>query len=268
MRKQYLFACSLSVALALAAACGTSPVSPDLMIGAGAGSDGSTLKVSAPTVTSPTGDVRLDSLRPSMIVSGAAARFGSTPGFGYQFEVQNMAGTVVYTANATSTRHDMPTDLTLDTRYQWRARAMYQGAYGPWSNFGTFRTIDYRGIVPRPPDGRWPSTGPAVVAYVAAAFPQKLLPTPTDDERIVNMAWLRDRIIETGICGGMDLALNLKRGIGPHSIDAIAWRKPNGTIEVIDLAQAYDDKHIFLQLHFVETLGPQGYDPYPNHPGC
>ena len=79
-------------------------------------------------------------------------------------------------------------------------------------------------IVPRPTNGVWPSSGPAIVDYVGRAFPQYLVVTATDDERIANMEFLRDRIIETGVCGGLLLARNLKRGIGPHSIDALAWR--------------------------------------------
>jgi hypothetical protein len=82
------------------------------------------------------------------------------------------------------------------------------------------------------------------------------------------MLFLRDRIIEAGVCGGLDVALNRKRGFGEHSTDAIAWRKPNGFIEVVDIAAAFDDKTIPLVLHWAIVEGPQGYDPYPNHPGC
>jgi hypothetical protein len=238
------------------------------MAGAGAGPDGAMLKVSAPTPASPANGVRIDSLRASLAINAAAAQFTSSPAFSYRYELVDPAGRVAYSGTTTGMRHDVPVELAIDTRYRWRARAEYQGAWGPWSQFVDFLTIDYRGIVPRPRDGQWPRTGEAVVAYIANSFPERLDPTPTDDERIEDMAWLRDRIIEAGICGGLDLALNLKRGVGPHSIDALAYKKPNGTIEVIDLAIAYDDHDIWLQLQFVETLGPQGYDPYRNHPGC
>ena len=64
------------------------------------------------------------------------------------------------------------------------------------------------------------------------------------------------------------LALNLKRGIGPHSVDALAWRQPDGDIEVVDFAVASTDHTSFVALAWQIVEGPAGYDPYPNHPGC
>jgi hypothetical protein len=80
------------------------------------------------------------------------------------------------------------------------------------------------------------------------------------------MEFLRDRIIETGICGGMDLAWNRKRGTGPHSIDALAWRT-GGRVEVVDVGVAYDDTSRPLRLTWNIVAGPPGYDPYPR-PNC
>ena len=102
---------------------------------------------------------------------------------------------------------------------------------------------------------------------MAASFPEYLEATHNLGERIENMEFLRDRIIETAICGGMDVTWNLKRGVGPHSHDAVAWRDGN-RVRVIDIASAFDDPNIDLQLHWAEVSGPPGYDPYPNHPGC
>jgi hypothetical protein len=87
-------------------------------------------------------------------------------------------------------------------------------------------------------------------------------------EREDNMAFLRDRVIETGICGGMDLAWNLKRGVGPHSIDALAWRLPSGFVEVVDIGAAFDDTSIPLQLVWGIVEGPPGYDGYSPRPNC
>ena len=139
--------------------------------------------------------------------------------------------------------------------------------FGPWSNYAEFITIDYRGLVPRPANGDWPSNGPAVVSYVAASFPDRLRPTANLNDRIHNMEFMRDRIIETAICGGMDVTWNLKRGIGPHSHDAVAWRT-GGRVAVMDIASGFDDFRASLSLHWIEVVGPSGYDPYPNHPGC
>jgi hypothetical protein len=83
-------------------------------------------------------------------------------------------------------------------------------------------------------------------------------------ERVDSMEFLRDRIIEAGTCGGMRLARNLKRGVGPHSIDAIAWRPGEGDeTEVVDLARDYDNASAPLELHWIVVGGPPGWDPAP-----
>jgi len=239
---------------------------------ADAAADGSTLKAMAPTLVSPTNGVRLNTLRPEFVIGTSAAKF-TTATFEYRIEVYTEGGALVMnspklSAGATWT---MPQDLSLNTRYRWRARAEKDSKYGPWAAFTEFLSLDrppYNGLNPRPLDGRWPSTGPAVAAYVSNAWPQYLAPTALTATRIEHMEFLRDRMIEAGVCGGMDLARNLKRGVGPHSHDALAWRLPNGRVEVVDLASAFDDKTIYLGLHWLIVVGPSGYDPLPNHPGC
>jgi hypothetical protein len=106
-----------------------------------------------------------------------------------------------------------------------------------------------------------------IVQCVERAFPERLAAGVSHDQRVANMAFLRDRIIEAGRCGGLDLAWNLKRGVGPHSIDALAWRHSNGFVDVVDIGAAYDDTSRPLELNWMIVAGPPGYDPYP-HPGC
>jgi len=60
----------------------------------------------------------------------------------------------------------------------------------------------------------YPSNGPDLIAYVVGKYPERLAGGISRDERIQNMQFLRDRVIEAGKCGGMDLGWNLKRG-GP-----------------------------------------------------
>ena|SRR5687768_38947 len=273
--KQRLTAAGLAALFAVATACSsgnTAPTSPSAALGgdAAAGPDGSTLKATAPSLQSPTGGGRTDTTEPVFVAKKSDGKFVSSA-FRYRIEVSNPGGGVVYTsapldASGDQISHQIPVRLALDTAYRWRARAENGTASGPWSGYAEFRTIDYRGLVPRPADGRWPSSGDAVVRYVANAFPSYLART-SFDQRIHNMEFLRDRIIETAICGGMDVARNLKRGVGPHSHDAVAWRDGNRT-RVIDIASAFDDPGITLSLHWAEVAGPSGYDPYPNHPGC
>lgn len=266
-------ALTLAVAYGCADSMGT-PTSPAVAASqTDAAADGSTLKVTAPTLQSPVNGVRLENLEPLFRVQNASARYGSTPALAYRFEVQTMAGVVVGTSGAIAagngtTSWEFPTEQTLNTRYRWRARAEFAGKVGPWSSFGEYLTVDYRGLNPRPADGKWPSTGEAVAAYIASTWSEYLEPESTLAQRIEHMEFVRDRFIEAGICGGLDFALNLKRGIGPHSHDAIAWRKPNGFVEVVDIASAFDDITIHIGIHFAIVSGPSGYDPYPNHPGC
>ncbi|HEX5475567.1 MAG TPA: hypothetical protein VFX12_12985 [Vicinamibacterales bacterium] len=122
---------------------------------------------------------------------------------------------------------------------------------------------------PRPaPTTAYPSNGPALVAYVAAKYPERLAAGVSPGQRLQNMEFLRDRIIEAGLCGGMNVAWNLKRGVGPHSIDAIDWRHgAQDSNDVVDLASDYDNTSHALQLHWVVTDGPAGWDPFPA-PSC
>ncbi len=277
MFRQTTTAFGLALTLAVAFGCAesvgspTSPVSPAALTDAAA--DGSTLKVTAPTLQSPIGGVRIENLEPIFRVQNSSARFGATPALTYRFEVQTMASVVVGTSGAVAagngtTSWEFPTEQTLDTRYKWRVRAEYAGRVGPWSGFSEYLTIDYRGLNPRPADGRWPSDGDAVAAYITASWPEYLEEESTLAQRLEHMEFIRDRFIEAGICGGLDYAWNLKRGVGPRSHDAIAWRKPNGFVEVVDIASAFDDNTIPMTLHFAIVSGPSGYDRYTDHPGC
>jgi hypothetical protein len=272
-----LAAGGLALVFAVAGACSraadppTSPTSTDQPQGA-ANPDGSTLKATAPELRSPVGGGQLKTARPALVTGTSQGKFVPLS-FAYTFEVSTPSGTVVHTSplvqpDGDQVTYQLPADLALNTPYRWRARANWNGHGGPWAAYGEFITTDYRGLVPRPADGRWPRSGPAVVSYIGASFPDRLVRTSGVDKRIENMAFLRDRIIEAGICGGLDLARNLKRGKGPHSIDALAWRTPSGKVEVVDLASGYDDNRQTLRLHWFITTGQHGYDPLPDHPGC
>jgi hypothetical protein len=276
MPRRFLCAGSLLLVLTGCTQQNGSPFSPSAAPGgADAAADGSTLKATAPALVAPTGGVRTDTLEPEFVVGQATARYASgAQAFEYRVEVQTAEGQAFVNSpklaagGGGQTRWRISTPLALDRRYRWRARVEMGSRFGPWSPFAEFLSLDYRGLVPRPPNGAWPTNGPDVVDYVAESFPEYLEPTALLAERIEHMEFLRDRIIEAGVCGGLDLARNLKRNIGPHSHDAIAWRKPNGFVEVVDIASAFDDKTIFLQLHWQIVEGPSGYDPLPNHPGC
>lgn len=110
--------------------------------------------------------------------------------------------------------------------------------------------------------------GEALVACIAARYPEYRAGGVSGHQREEHMAFLRDRIIEAGICGGLDLARNRKRGNGPHSIDALAWRTPSGHVEVVDIGVGYDDASRTLELQWAIVAGPSGYDGYEPRPSC
>lgn len=276
---QRLIAAGVAGLLAVAAGCSrgaSAPTTPSTtsVTDGGAAADGSTLKVTAPTLVSPANGVRLETTAPTLVVGKASGRFGAASDLQYRFEITRIDGATTHNSPGITGGGDQITyngpELQLDTRYRWRARAEYRGqrsGNGPWSDWREFITIDYRGLNPRPPDGQWPSNGQAVVDYVARSFPEKRAPTATLAQRLENMEFLRDRIIEAAICGGMDVGWNLKRGVGPHSHDAVAWRF-GGRDRVMDIASGFDDKNRWLDLTWGEVAGPPGYDRYTNHPGC
>lgn len=110
-------------------------------------------------------------------------------------------------------------------------------------------------------------TGHEVVALVAARYPERLVGGVSLEQRVANMAFLRDRIIETGRCEGLLLAWNRKTN-GHRSIDAINWRHGlEDRNDVVDLAADYDNPATPLRLQWVIVGGPAGWDAYPEH-GC
>lgn len=81
------------------------------------------------------------------------------------------------------------------------------------------------------------------------------------------MEFIRDRIIETGICKGMDLARNFKRGTPVLSHDFLVWRQPGQHDRGIDIASGYDDNSRPLKLTWQVKGAPDyGYPYYAKYP--
>ena len=122
---------------------------------------------------------------------------------------------------------------------------------------------------PPPPTGNpcASTDGGFIVECVEDLYPDRRRAGVSHQQRVDDMVLLRDRIIEAGRCGGLDLAWNRKRGDGPHSIDALAWRHPNGFVDVVDIGAAYDDTSQVLNLQWVIVAGPPGYDGFSGG-GC
>jgi hypothetical protein len=228
----------------------------------------------APLIYSPVNSERVTSRRPTMIVNNAE-RNAAVGALSYEFQIATDQGFGKIVAAGISeeapgqTRFTPSADLASDLLYFWRARAGDGETTSLWAPTQTFKSpivAPAPGPSPSPAPGNGGScasnNGDAIVRCVGAAYPDKTAAGVSLDQRIANMEFIRDRVIEAGICGGLDLAWNKKRGTGPHSIDAIAWRH-NGIDDVVDLGSAYDDTSRPLGLQWAIVAGPPGYDPYP-----
>jgi hypothetical protein len=139
---------ALFVMLALSAGCGREPASPASPTVASpangdAGADGSTLKASAPVPLSPINGAIVEGSFTTLTATAAALKYGSgaSPLFrlSYQFELYDAAGARVQTDTLTAVSWPV-SGLRLDSRYTWRARALLDGATGPWSAAASFTT--------------------------------------------------------------------------------------------------------------------------------
>jgi hypothetical protein len=231
--------------------------------------DGTRLKASAPLARTPSSGRRVSSLTPELALVNAAGAYDSNAALSYQFQI--LEGTTVVAesqmiaAGSPETLWTAPANvLKHNTTYMWRARAAFGGVLGSWSAASTFQTP-----VPPPPPSDTPGpvfcagdSGPEIVECVARAYPEKLVATSqgdfSDERRADNMAFMRDRIIETGRCKGLDLAQNFKRGTPVISHDFIVWRRPGHRTAGVDIARGYDNNRVRLQLGW-QVWGPPSY---------
>src|SRR4029079_14217083 len=130
-------------------------------------------------------------------------------------------------------------DLAVDLQHYWRVRATDGDTTSAWATTQTFRSPNAApspGPSPNPgpaPGGSCAqNTGPAIVSCIAAKYPQYLAAGVSLGQRQANMSFIRDRIIEAGKCGALDLVQNLKRGGPELSIDFLAWRQAGGDMGV------------------------------------
>jgi hypothetical protein len=261
--------CAIAI---LSAACtqGTSlPLAPLAPSNTTTNPDGTLLKASAPQVSSPQGSTRIANLTPKLSVQNATVTYDSTATLTYEFQVLDGSTTVVSTtepiaAGSGQTDWTVPAKaLKANTTYAWRARAIYNGIAGSWSESAEFLTP-----VPKPTNEPGPifcagSTGKEIVACVAAAFPERLVKTSTgdfsDERRFANMEFVRDTIIATGRCKGLNLGRNFKRGGPEISRDFIVWRRSGKPDNGVDIARGYDATGSPLQLGWLEFPKDRSY---------
>lgn len=145
-RMRGVLAAVAAVALGAAVACSETrqaPLSPSGTLGsADAAADGSTLKVSAPTLISPIGGARVDTRKPTFSFGSSSGRYVSTTP-AYRLELLDASTGAVLGAQVLSagqTAYTVDADLAADTTYAWRVRAEIDTAFGPWSSAATFQT--------------------------------------------------------------------------------------------------------------------------------
>jgi hypothetical protein len=146
---------ALIVALASCSEAPNSAVSPSATSGStDAAADGTTLKVGAPTPSSPVGGGRTETRRPTFVFGPATGRHtGVTPG--YRVDVLDANGNLLAFRDLIpgQTSFEADVDLEYDRVYLWRVRAELDGAFGPWSSVASFQA-------PAPPPPTVPGAGP------------------------------------------------------------------------------------------------------------
>jgi len=134
-------ACVLAVAVACSKPA-PNPTSPSASPSAegDAAADGSTLKVPAPSTTSPTGGTQVSD--PITLTASTVNGKYASASLTYRFQVRS-GSTVVTEGTAAPSGSSVsfqPAGLNSDTDYSWRVRAESQGAFGPWSSDATFKS--------------------------------------------------------------------------------------------------------------------------------
>lgn len=234
-------------------------------------SDGTLLKATAPQPLSPQSAIRVNTLTPQLVLRNGAATFNSSTPLSYIFEVFEGTTLIVASdpiaAGSPQTVWTVPANLLkLNKTYAWRAYAVYNNVKGSLSDGVSFRTP-----LPPPVDGPvacGSNTGSAIIGCVARAYPAYLVSTAAGDgsleRRHKNMEFIRDRIIETGRCLGLDLGRNFKRGTPVISHDFIVWRSDRD--RGVDIASGFDDVDKPLKLTW-QVFGADRSYGFPYYAG-
>ena len=220
--------------------------------------------VTAPGPVAPVNNELITTTTPTIRVNNAAF-VGPVGHLAYEFQVATdqaftklVAAGIVNQGTGQTTFNSSP--LPNGVTVYWRSRASDGETSSAWSATQAFRTPAPPAPAPSPTPPPAPSggggscalgNGPAIVNCIAAKYADKRRPVGSLGERQNNMVFLRDRIIEAGVCSGLKYGHNLKRGGPELSIDVIAWQRPDGNMGV-DIAYDYDNYGTTLQLAWAE----------------
>jgi hypothetical protein len=234
--------------------------------------------VNAPVAFSPINNEVVGSSTPTLKAHNATW-VGPVGGLTYEFQVATdqsfsklVAAGIINEGAGDTSFNSSP--LSSATSHFWRVRASDGENSSSWSATQGFRTPAAPAPSPSPSPSPGPTVppgscssnnGPFIVSCIGARYPDRLRPVGSLGERQTNMAFLRDRIIEAGKCGGLDLGQNLKRGGPDLSIDFLAWRRSDGEMGV-DLGFDYDNISTPLRLTWNEAGLGATYKAYPSVP--
>jgi hypothetical protein len=234
--------------------------------------------VNPPVPVAPINNELITTTTPAIRVTNASF-VGPVNGLAYEFQVATdqaftrlIAAGVVGEGSGQTTFNSSP--LTNGATMYWHARASDGETTSAWSATQVFRTPAAPAPSPSPtptPPGSGGScastSGPAIIACIQAKYPDRTAPVSSLAQRQENMKFLRDRVIEAGLCGGNTYGWNLKRGGPELSIDVIAWKRPDGNMGV-DIGFDYDNIGTTLKLVWSEVDLFASYTPYTNAYSC
>jgi hypothetical protein len=142
MKNYFRPALYAAVLAGLAIACSDAPTVPAGLNTAtasdtAAAADGSNLKVTAPTPTSPINDFQTEG-NVTLVATASTGKFTATT-VQYNFELYNAANVRVSNVTVNSPSWTIPDSLDMEARYTWRVRAVATGGVGPWSTTASFK---------------------------------------------------------------------------------------------------------------------------------
>jgi hypothetical protein len=237
------------------------------------------VSIDAPELLSPI-DGATVATNPPTLVFRNSSRTGPAGSISYRIQVsKNDSFTaIVYDERAgegSGETRVTTNSLEDSTRFFWRVKASDGKFESDWSHTETFLTPADAPRPPSPPGGGGGGGNPGscasddgreIVRCISAKYPQYRRAGVSDSRRRSDMVFLRDRIIEAGICGGLNLGWNMKRGGPEKSVDFIAESR-GGKVYGYDIARDYDNTSHELELTWQED-GPGshwgGYSPRPN----
>jgi hypothetical protein len=230
-------------------------------------------QLGAPPLLTPINNQRTSSRRPDLVM-GRPDRNAAVGALAYEVHVSLDSAFSQIVASGSvgedggQTIFTPPNNLSSDRQHYWRARASDGETTSEWSGVQGFLTSAAPAPGPGPAPPPLPgggscagNHGPTIVACISQKYAAWRRPVGSLGERQANMMFLRDRIIEAGQCGGMNLGYNLKRGGPERSIDVLAWKRPDGNMGV-DIGMDYDNIGATLQLVWGEVDLFAAFEPY------